>query len=177
MIRHLFMRRPDLDDLPSLPPLPPGYILREFRSQDLDALSNMMRLAFEDDQWTSERMKRVLTEAADVKKVFVVDFGGLPVASASARVMPEEHPGSGYVHWVAVAPAHRNKGLGYLVTLATLYEFKQMGLRDAVLETDDHRLAAIKTYQKLGFEPENRHDSHIERWAIVISNLLNAANL
>ena len=177
MTRHLFMRRPNLDDLPSLPPLPPGYILREFRPNDLDALSNMMRLAFEDDQWTSERMKRVLTEAPDVKKVFVVDFGGVPVASASARVLPEDHPGSGYVHWVAVAPDHRGQGLGYLITLATLYEFKQMGLHDAVLETDDQRLAAIKTYQKLGFEPEHRHESHLERWAIVISNLLNAANL
>ncbi len=67
--------------------------------------------------------------------------------------------------------------MGYFITLVTLHEFKRMGLHDAVLETDDPRLAAIKTYQNLGFAPEYRHDSHLERWAIVIANLLTAANL
>ena len=176
-MRHLFMRRADLNDLPPFPELPPGYLLREYRSSDLDALSAMMRIAFEDEQWTSERLRRVLTEAPDVKKTFILDSGGLPVASASARVMPDDYPESGYVHWVAVDPAHQGQHLGRYVTLATLHEFKRMGLHDAVLETDDHRLSAIKTYQNLGFVPEHRHDSHLERWAIVFSNLLNAANL
>lgn len=176
-MRHLFMRRSDLTDLPPLPELPAGYVLREYRGSDLEALSAMMRLAYEDDQWTSERLRRVLTEAPDVKKTFIIDSFGLPIASASARVMPDTYPGSGYVHWVAVDPSHRGQKLGYYVTLATLHEFKRMGLNDAVLETDDHRLAAIKIYQSLGFVPEHRHDSHLERWAIVISNLLNAANL
>ncbi len=176
-MRHLFMRRPDLANLPPLPDLPPGYTLRDYRSTDLDSLSAMMRVAFEDEQWTSERLRNVLTEAPDVKRTFVVEYDGLPVASASARVLPEDHPGSGYVHWVAVAPEHRGQGLGYLVTLATLHEFRAMGLHDAVLETDDHRLTAIKIYQNLGFKPEYRHDGHIERWAMVLANLLNAANL
>lgn len=174
---HLFMRRPDLDELPPLPPLPPGYTLREFQESDMNALSDLMRQAFADEQWTSERLRRILIDAPDVKKVFIVDFGGKPVASASARVLPENYPNSGYVHWVGVDPAHQGQKLGYFVTLATLHEFKRMGLYDAVLETDDPRLAAIKTYQNLGFVPEYRHDSHLERWAIVISNLLTAANL
>ena len=42
------------------------------------------------------------------------------------------------------------------LVLAALYEFARMGLTDAVLETDDDRLAAIKTYQNLGFQPEHR---------------------
>ena len=171
------MRRANLDNLPPLPELPPGYVLREFRPDDLDALSAMMRESFADPQWTSERLRTVLTNAPDVKKVFIVTFGDHPVASASARILPDDHPDSGYVHWVAVDVRHQGQKLGYFVTLATLYEFRRRGLKDAVLETDDERLAAIKTYQNLGFEPENRHDTHLERWAIVISNLLNAANL
>ena len=176
-MKHLFMRRLNLEDLPPLPPLPPGYTLREFRADDLEALSDLMRKAFADEQWTSERLRRILIDAPDVKKVFIVDFGGRPVASASARVLPEDYPNSGYVHWVGVDPAHQGQKLGYFVTLATLHEFKRMGLHDAVLETDDPRLAAIKTYQNLGFVPEYRHESHLERWVIVISNLLTAANL
>ncbi len=176
-MRHLFMRRADLEGLPPLPELPPGYAAREFQANDLDALAALMREAFADPQWTAERMRSVLTEAPDVKKIFVVTFGYHPVASASARVLPDDYPDSGYVHWVAVDPRHQGQGLGYFVTLATLHEFRRMGLKDAVLETDDHRLGAIKIYQGLGFTPEHRHDTHLERWAIVISNLLNAANL
>ena len=171
------MRRANLDGLPQMPGLPPGYALREYRPDDLDALSAMMRESFADEQWTSTRMRNVLTEAPDVKKVFVVTFGDHPVASASARVLPDDYPDSGYVHWVAVDVRHQGQRLGYFVTLAALYEFRRMGLKDAVLETDDERLGAIKTYQNLGFEPEHRHDTHLERWAMVFSNLLNAANL
>lgn len=176
-MRHLFMRRPNLKNLPPLPALPSGYTLRDYRATDLESLAALMRAAFEDEQWTSERLRHALTEAPDVKRTFIVDYGGIPVASASARVMPEEHPGSGYIHWVAVSPDHRGQRLGYLVTLATLHEFVGLELEDAVLETDDHRLAAIKIYQELGFVPEYRHDTHIERWVIVLANLLNAANL
>ncbi len=176
-MNHLFMRRSNLDDLPPLPALPPGYVLREYREGDMDALSDLMRKAFADEQWTPERLRGILIDAPDVKKVFVVEFGGHPVASASARVLPDKYPNSGYVHWVAVDPAHQGQKLGYFITLVTLHEFKRMGLHDAVLETDDHRLPAIKTYQNLGFAPEHRHDTHLERWAIVIGNLLTAANL
>jgi mycothiol synthase len=171
------MRRSTLDDLPLLPELPPGYTMRDYRPEDLDTLSALMRLAFEDPQWTSDKLRRVLVDAPDVKRIIVIEYEGQPVATASARLMPEQHPGSGYIHWVAVAPAHRGQRLGYIVTLACLYAFRQFGCKDAVLETDDHRLAAIRIYQDLGFVPEDRHPTHAERWAIVISNLLASANL
>jgi mycothiol synthase len=176
-MRHLFMRRPNLEDLPPMPEPPPGYTLREYRPEDLEPLSELMRLSFEDAQWTSERLRRVLIDAPDVKRIFVIASGGQPVATAAARLLPDQHPGSGYIHWVATHPEHRGKKLGYLVTLSCLYAFRDFGCKDAVLETDDHRLAAIKTYQSLGFAPEERDPSHIARWAAVIANLMAAANL
>jgi len=176
-MRHLFMRRPTLDDLPPMPELPTGYTMRDYRPEDLDTLSALMRTAFEDPQWTSDKLRRVLIDAPDVKRIIVIEFAGLPVATASARLMPDQHPGSGYIHWVAVDPAHRGQRLGTIVTLACLYAFREFGCKDAVLETDDHRLAAIRIYQELGFLPEERHPSHAERWAIVIANLLASANL
>jgi mycothiol synthase len=176
-MRHLFMRRPTLDDLPPLPELPAGYTLRAYRPEDLDALSALMRTAFEDPQWSSDKLRRVLIDAPDVKRVIIIEFAGQPVATASARLVPDQHPDSGYVHWVAVDPAHRGHGLGYFVTLTCLYAFREFGCKDAVLETDDHRLAAIRIYQQLGFLPEERHPTHVERWAIVLANLLASANL
>lgn len=172
---HLLMRRADLNDLPALPLLPPGYLLRDYRPEDITALAAIMQTGFADAQWTPDRLRRVLVEATEPKRIFIADYAGQPVASASARMRSELHPGSGYIHWVATAPSHRGQGLGLLVTLACLYAFRDYGLRDAVLETDDHRLPAIRIYQRLGFVPEARDASHIDRWAVVLSNLLTHA--
>ena len=173
---HLLMRRPSLDDLPPMPELPPGYTLRTYQPEDLDSLATLMQAAFEDPQWTTLRLREALVDAPDVKTIYIIAYEGKPVASASVRLLPDKYPTSGYVHWVACDPAHRGKGLGYAVTLATLHEFARMGCSDAVLETDDHRLPAIRTYHKLGFQEEHTTESHFLRWA-KIADLLAAANL
>jgi mycothiol synthase len=173
---QLFMRRPNLDNLPEIS-LPAGYTLREYREGDQEALAALMREAFQDEKWTEDRVEQALVAPPDVVKTFVVEHAGTIVATASARLLPETHPDSGYVHWVAAHPTHTGQKLGAAVTVATLHEFVKLGCKDAVLETDDHRLAAIKTYQNLGFVPEHRHETHPERWARIISDLLAAANI
>jgi mycothiol synthase len=173
---NLLMRRPNLDNLPPLPELPPGYVLRTYQESDLEPLAALMRAAFEDEGWTPQVLRERLVDAPDVKKIFVIDHEGIPVATASVRLLPDRFPTSGYVHWVATDPAHRGKGLGTAVTLATMYEFISLGCKDAVLETEDKRLVAIKTYQKLGFKAEHPHESHLLRWAL-IAEMLSSANL
>jgi mycothiol synthase len=71
------------------------------------------------------------------------------------------------VHYVAAAPDHAGKKLGYLASLATLYEFVRLKCKMAVLDTDDYRLPAIKTYLNLGFMPYHRDDTHEARWTAV----------
>lgn len=145
---QLFMRRPNLDALPDIT-LPADYALRAYQPEDLPSLAALMRAAFEDETWTPEKVLHEVLNDATVLKTFVVEHDGAIVATASARVLPNAYPDSGYVHWVAAHPAHMGKKLGAGVTIATLHEFARLGLKDAVLETDDHRLAAIKTYQNL----------------------------
>ena len=161
---QLFMRRPNLDNLPDLP-VPAGYTLREYQDGDRESLAALMREAFQDEKWTEEKVEATLITPPDVVKTFVVDHEGDIVATASARLLPEIHPESGYVHWVGADPEHRGKRLGYLASLATLHEFVRLGCTDAVLETDDFRLPAIKVYFRLGFVPEYRHATHAPRWA------------
>jgi len=168
---HLLMRRPDLKNLPAMPDLPEGYGLRLYQESDLDSLAGLLRDAFEDPQWTSQRVQETLTEATDVKAIYVIEFAGQIVATASARLLPDAFPNSGYLHWLAVAPAHRGKQLGYSITLAVLHRFAQMGCKDAVLETQDERLAAIKVYQSLGFVPVHTHANHPERWGRIFDML------
>ncbi|HZO87655.1 MAG TPA: GNAT family N-acetyltransferase [Chthonomonadaceae bacterium] len=167
---QLAMRRPNLEGLPEIPSLPPGYTLRARREGDLEGLAALLQRAFPETEWTPARAHAELVTDPDVKQTFVILFAGQPVATASALV-PARSPEVGTIHWVGVDPAHRGQRLGYLISLAVLNEFVRLGCTSAQLLTDDHRLPAIKTYLKLGFVPELRGESHGERWARITALL------
>ena len=78
-----------------------------------------------------------------------------------------ERRGHGMVHYVAVLPKHRGKRLGFMLVARVLQLLERMGYPDVWLSTDDFRLAAIRVYLELGFEPASAHPSHKERWEIV----------
>lgn len=168
---QLLMHRPTLDHLPELASLSADYELRLYRPGDAPVLAGVLSRAFDDPDWTPDRIDRALINAADVAKTFVITYKGLPVATASAQLLPQQFPGSGCVHWVAVDPQQRGARLGYAVSLAVLHAFVGLGCRDAVLFTDDHRLPAIKTYLALGFVPRMADDSHPSRWSEVETRL------
>jgi len=168
---QLFMRRPWLDDLPEPPALPPGYIVRAYEPDDLSALATLLTRAF-GDSWGEEQVRRRLVEAPDVEQIYVIAHQDRLVATASARMLPDVYPGSGYVHWVGADPVYQGKGLGALVSIRVLQHFRDAGLRDAVLETDDFRLPALRMYLRLGFVPEYRAPDHQRRWAHLLAQLV-----
>lgn len=159
------MRRPDLSDLP-------------FASLDVTAagesdgpeLARLLSAAFEGG-WDSERVGRELLSDPTVFRTLVIRDNDAIVATASARVLPVDYPGAGYVHWVASDPVRRGQGLGFAVTVAVLREFCAAQLSEAVLETDDQRLNAIRVYLGLGFIPQYRDESHQPRWSKIFSAL------
>lgn len=168
---RLFMRRPWLDELPGEPPLPGGARLRAATPDDCDPLATLLTRAF-GEPWDAERVQRDLAEAPDVEAIYVVACEDRLLATASARLLPDRYPGSGYVHWVAADPEAQGKGLGTLVTLRVLRHFRDAGLRDAVLETNDFRLPAVRSYLRLGFVPDCAdHDEQV-RWARLLPRLV-----
>jgi mycothiol synthase len=172
---QLLMRRERLDDLPPLPACAPGYELRAYRAgEDDEILARLLRLAFADTAWVPERARGVFVDDATVKGTVLITTRGTAAATASARQLPA-FPGSGYVHWVATDPFHTGKRLGWIASLAVLHEFVALGCRDAVLETDDHRLPALKTYLGLGFRPVERGPGHAERWRRIQERLAEAS--
>jgi mycothiol synthase len=170
---QLVMRRPHLRDLPAIPPLPDGYRLREYAGeQDLPALAATLQEAFA-EPWDEARTRRELTGAPEVRAVYVVDFDGTVVGTASSKVVADRFPGSGYVHWVGVGGAHLRRGLAAALLARVLHDFALRGDRDAVLETDDPRSPAISAYLKYGFTPvyEVQGEDHRERWSAIFSRL------
>ena len=177
---QLTMRRRHLRDLPPIV-LPEGYALRTYRPGDETAWCEIMNHGLSggpDKPWTAALCREKLVErpqfSADAL-YFVTrsDDAGHdePVASATAWRQPVDDFETGYVHMVCALPEHRGKSLGYIATLATLHHFAARGFKRALLNTDDHRLAAIRTYLNLGFVPSYDHPSHAERWLAIYSRI------
>ncbi|MDX1932442.1 MAG: GNAT family N-acetyltransferase [Capsulimonadales bacterium] len=167
---QLLLRRPHLNGLPPIE-LPEGYTLRKAVRSDAEGIASVQQKAFAEMTWGIAEAQQWLFDDESVRSVFVIEQDGRVVATASARLLPDEFPESGYVHWVGADPDHRGKGLGYLVSLATLHEFVNLGCRDAVLHTDDFRVPAIKVYLRLGFRPEYAHATHARRWYRLAASL------
>lgn len=169
---QLSMLRPSLEGLPMPPLLPDGYQLRTFLDGDESSAAETLMASFEDANLNADWVLKELGHHPDIWAMFVVLHGGKVVATASSKRLPDL-PSRGYVHYVGTHPDHGGKALGLAVTLATLHEFVRHGCTEAILDTDDFRIPAIKTYLRLGFEPLLNDETHAERWAKVRENLGN----
>ncbi len=167
---QLLMRRADLSELPALA-LPEGYTLhrcaRVFTDAEGAGIAQVLGEAFPDMAWSAQKVTDIFIGDTGCIATFYIRHGETVVATATAR-RDAAFPGAGYVHFVGVSEKHRGNRLGYHVSLAVLREFAAQGLGGAVLTTDDHRLAAIQTYRRLGFVPEFAHPSHEARWRRVL---------
>ena len=160
----LCMVRPDLQNLEPLQ-FPDGYSLRCFAAGDDAAWEAIIAESFGREDNPDRFDARMRTDPAFMpERVLFIVWEGEPVATASAWHMAKYGPETGYIHMVGVRPGHQGRRLGYLINLAALHRFVSEGRTRALLETDDYRLPAIKTYLNLGFEPLLVHENQRERW-------------
>ncbi|MGQ9661296.1 MAG: GNAT family N-acetyltransferase [Kiritimatiellia bacterium] len=159
-------------DLPVLPSLPDGYVLRAFRpgEEERHALL-MVQAGFV--EWTAARLPDVLKKLLPGGFLVIEHVpSGQLVSTAMATHNPSDlHPLGGELGWVAGDPRHRRKGLGITVCAAATRCFLESGYRDIYLRTDDWRLPAIKMYLKLGFVPFFFGAGIEPRWRSVYAKL------
>ena len=160
---QLCMKRQNLNDLPELV-IPEGYELRTCQPGDETAWAEIMNSGI--GEWTAEKCREELTSKPQFLPggLFFMTCHGRPIGSACAYRNSPDQWKEGYVHMVCVLPEHRGKQIGYLLTLAVLHYFRGRGFTHAVLQTDDFRVPAIKSYLRLGFEPLITDESHPDRW-------------
>ncbi len=170
---QLVMQRPHLQNVPRTL-LPNGCTVRKANASEQDEreLAGVLSAAF-GEEWSQELVRQRLTRATDVRAVYVVVSNGHIVATASSRWIPERYPGMGYVHWVATHPEHTRGGLGAYVFAQVLNDFVERQYPAAVLETDDFRIPAIRTYLRFGFIPVYAvaDEDHRGRWSRVFENV------
>ena len=162
------MRRESLEELPD-PHVPDGVELRTFRVGDEARWAKLMTGAI--GVWDEESAARLFLGDPGVysEGVFFLVIGEDHVATATDKQLPESD--AGYLHMVAVAPRYRGRGFGRCVSLAALLHMQERGCRQAILDTDDFRLPAIRTYLALDFVPDLVAADHAERWRAIFAEL------
>jgi mycothiol synthase len=165
---QLFMLHPG-PLTPTGSPVPDGVTLRPATREDADALSRLLTAAFQDG-WSPRRVLAELLDVPDVVRTWITTVDGDVVGTASER-LAAAYPRHGYVHWVGVHPKMRGRRLGEVLTRACLAGFASRQVDSAVLETDDFRLAAVRTYLRVGFVPEYRSAHERTAWSGVFQQL------
>lgn len=80
-------------------------------------------------------------------------------------------PFSGDIGWVAVDPAHRDRGVGRMLVAAVTWRLAAAGYFDFGLGTEDFRLPAISIYFDLGYVPVLDSPDAGERWQAICAQL------
>lgn len=163
---QLRMEKAGLADIPDVP-LAEGYSLRTFRDGDEAALARIYCDAKLDKDTVEIVRRDILGDPCFTPaRVFIAEFDGQPVGTASAWLADDE-PDAGYLHMVGVLGAHRGKRLGAVLTCAALRYTRSEGFDVQRLLTDDWRIDAIRLYLQLGYDPLVMDPSHPGRWETI----------
>lgn len=173
-MKQLKMLRPAAPIVPHS--LPAGYSFASFGGtkaevDDWLAICAEGLLPNTDPHWFEDSIRHYpdLDPARDL--FFVVDTVGARVATSAAILHTS---GEGYIHMVGALPSCRGRGIGHAMLAKALADLQARGCPFITLTTDDHRLAAIKTYLDAGFRPVlwSDPDSDMQaRWDAVIAAL------
>jgi len=152
------------------PPVPNGYLLRQFRAGDEANYDDLFHLAFADEGRFPEMLEGVLSDG-----FFVVEHlaSGELVASCQAwrGGTSRRHADAGQVGWLVTDPSHAGKGLGTIVAALATNRLAAEGYRRPYLGTEDFRIAAISIYLKLGWQPYVSCDALESRWRSIFARL------
>ena len=157
---------------PPQPQLPEGYSLRTYQPGDEVRFYEVMALSGWPG-WDSSKLRPwVARIPPDSWYMLMHDASGLMVATAMGlHDHTDWHPFGGELGWVASDPAHAGRGLGRAVCAAVTARLISAGYKHIHLYTEDFRLAALKTYLRLGYVPYfDRPESEVH-WQTVYVKL------
>jgi mycothiol synthase len=145
------------------------YLIRQYNEIDYIQFMNLINSSDLSgcslDYWN----KQVLPDG-----FFIIEHkasGNIVGACLAAHHPNARHPLAGCLGWLAVNPEHRGKKIGEFLTFCVMERLIKSGYKRIFLGTQDHRLAAIKTYLKLGWVPYYYEDGMKDRWESVLTAL------
>ena len=152
--------------------LPEGYSIRIYKPGDEFRFFELMQFG-EFGPWDDDKLTYNLNRIIPAGWFFIDCMSSQrPVATAMClHNYSGDAPFTGDVGWLACDPDHRGKGLGFPITAYVTNRFLAAGYSMIQLHTEYYRLAAIKTYLKVGYVPVVNNDSMKVMWRDICQSL------
>ncbi|MDR2889280.1 MAG: tRNA (adenosine(37)-N6)-threonylcarbamoyltransferase complex dimerization subunit type 1 TsaB [Lachnospiraceae bacterium] len=131
-------------------------IIRRMEIDDVAAVSALEAKVFT-MPWSADDFLEMI--AADYAYYYVAELAGQPIGACGVRYIV----GEGQITNVLVAGEHRRKGIALRLMEQMLAEAQSAGITDFVLEVRASNQAAIKLYERLGFEVSGRRPDFYEK--------------
>lgn len=172
------MVRANLAGIPEYP-LPAGYAMRRYRRGDRETWFRVERASDTLHKITAATFDRGFGGDEDgltKRSYFLVSPDGEDVGTITAWY-ERRHLGRrwGRIHYVAIVPAHRGKGLSRCIMTVAMKRLRALGHRRAMLGTQTPRLPAIRTYLRFGFVPDLTTDGAARAWRLVARHIRHPA--
>jgi ribosomal protein S18 acetylase RimI-like enzyme len=127
----------------------PGFVLRDVKPQDAQAIVELEDAAFPTPALTIDEVRDALKTAAFYRVLEEPATG-----QVAGTLLGDARAGAtGYVGTLAVHPNYHRRGLGEAMLRWSLAWFREQGLRRAALTVTVENAGAIALYRKLGFTP------------------------
>ena len=148
----MYLRR--LDPLP-LPSSPVGYTVRRLTPGEERAWWELLNEAGDLGMWDAKRAEEEFSTLSgrvwkDSIRFAVSEDRVVGTACVQLHAERDDMPELG---WVAVARAHRGRGLGRILCLHIVEFIRQRGFQHCFVQTRSRRIAAVQLFRDLGFQP------------------------
>ena len=153
----LYQMIAELDRQRSIPPVPPGSLLRSLRPDDEEALIHVVNTAYHGERLRPGVLTRWNSEDPLFSEgwVQVAECEGQLVAAVVARSDREFNlhyrAKRGYLGPTATLPAYRGKGLSKALTARAVNLLREQEMQAVCLYTWDGNAAALSVARSLGF--------------------------
>lgn len=124
----------------------------------LDQLYQIEEKCFEQEAFSKRQIAYLLTDYNSISLVAKVN--GVLAGFIIAQVEVEENTEFGHIVTVNVAPSFRRKKVGTAMILEIEGLLRQKDILESRLEVREDNHAAIKLYQKLGYQTVGRLDRY-----------------
>ena len=152
--------------------LPDGYTIRTYQPGDEFRFYEVMALAGWTG-WNDEKLHPWLSRILPDGWFMIIDEVSEEIVATAMCLhnYKETNPFQGELGWLACDPAHTGRGLGLVVSAAVTARFITAGYRHICLYTEDFRLAALKSYLKLGYVPFLYIPKMLDHWQAICEQL------